>query len=236
MTIMPRRHVMGLFILFGLIAVLLLMPLRVAAGAMGLSARSSQGSVMSGSLRDASVGRVRIGDIYAQLRILSIFTGRFSFALKRGDAPHAPGVSGTLGRSLNGPFADRLSATLDGGGLIKSLDGSELRLESLSFAFAGGKCSSASGLVRLRLDDSALGAVIRGALKGNAECRNGDLFLPLISDSTMERALVRIKGDGRYQLRLLISEPSAEIGAALGLAGFQPVAGGFRIVRSGKLN
>lgn len=236
MTRFPRAALIGLVLLVAGLALLVLMPLGVAADAISITARHSQGTVISGALRDASLGRVRIGDVNAQLNIMPLFLGRFGFSLTRGDAPHVPGVSGSIGFSLGGIFADKLTATIDGGGVIHGLDGGEIRFESVSFAFANGKCASASGVVRLLLDETALGSVLKGGLIGNAECRNGDLFLPLMSQSTMERAFVRIKGDGSYQATFAVSEPSVETAGALGLAGFQQVAGGLRLVRSGKLN
>jgi general secretion pathway protein N len=217
-------------------ALLMLMPLSTASNALGLTARHSQGTILSGALRDASLGRVKIGDVNARLRILSLFTGRLGFALQRGDSPMLPGVSGTVGSSLDGIYAEDLTATIDGGVIVRGMDGSEIRFNSVSFAFANGKCSAASGVVRLSLEQTALGAVLKGALIGNAECRNGDLFLPLLSQSTMERISIRIKGNGSFQATFTINEPSPENATALSLAGFQPVAGGMRLVRSGELD
>ncbi len=233
-----RKHlplIVGL-VLFGLLAMLLLMPLGFAAKTMGVSARHSQGTIMSGALRDASVGSVRIGDVNAQLTILPMFTGKMGFALQRGVAPHTPGISGSVGKSFSGIYADELTATVDGKGLIKGLDGGQLHFEKFSFAFSGGKCADASGVVRLLLDESALDDVVPGGMIGNAECRKGDLVLPLMSQSTMERALMRIKADGSYQLTMSVLEPVPAMAAALGLSGFQSIAGGFRLVRSGRLN
>ena len=236
MTIRKHLPLIAVLILFGVLASMLLMPLGFAAKAMGVTARHSQGTIMSGALRDASMGSVRIGDVNARLTILPLFTGKIGFALQRGVAPHAPGISGSLGKGFGGIYADAVTATVDGKGLIKGLDGGQLHFETFSFAFSGGKCADASGVVRLSLDESALDTVVPGGMIGNAECRNGDLVLPLMSQSTMERAFVRIKTDGSYQLTLSVLEPAPVMAAALGLSGFQPVAGGFRLVRSGSLN
>jgi hypothetical protein len=116
------------------------------------------------------------------------------------------------------------------------MEGSEIRFESLSLAFSDRRCASASGVVRLSLDQTPLGQAMKGGLAGNAKCSNGDLFLPLLSASTMERAFIRIKADGSYQATFTVLEPSPEMATALNFAGFQSVAGGLRLVRSGKLN
>lgn len=231
-----RAKWLGALVVVGLLSLVLLMPLGTAASALGLTAREAQGTILSGALRDVEAGGLRMGDVNAKLKILPLFLGRFAFAVHRGDAPHAPGVSGTIGSGLGGSFAEGMTATLAGDGMIKGLEGSEIRLESLSFAFSGKRCASASGVVRLSLDDTALGSAIRGGLMGNARCSNGDLLLPLMSASAMEKANIRIKGDGSYQASLIVTEPSAEIAAALGLAGFRPVAGGLRLERTGSLD
>lgn len=236
MTAKKLWPVLGLLVIFALFAVLLLMPLGFAAQSLGVSARNSQGTIMSGALRDASMGRVHIGDVNARLHWMSLLKGRIGFALERGNAPQSPGISGVVGRSGGGLYADQLSASIDGKALVKELNGAQLYFEKFSVKFSNGQCSDASGVVRLSFDDSALGAIIRGGMIGKAECRQKDLFLPLMSQSTMERAFVRIKPNGHYLLTLTISEPPADMANALTLAGFQPVAGGFRIVRSGRLN
>lgn len=235
MTAKKLWPVLSLGVIFVLLAVLLLMPMGFAAQSFGLTARNSQGTIMSGALRGASMGRIHIGDVNARLHWMSVLKGRIGFALERGNVAHSPGISGIIGRGIGGVFATELTATIDGKAFVKELDGSQLHFEKFSMAFARGRCASASGIVRLSLNESALGSIIRGGLIGNAECRQNDLFLPLMSQSTMERAFVRIKPNGDYLVTLRISEPPAEMGSALTLAGFQPVAGGFRIVRKGRL-
>jgi general secretion pathway protein N len=236
MTMGSRTARIGAFILIGLLSLFLLMPLGAAASALGLSARHSQGTILSGALRDVEAGGLRIGDVNARLRILPLFLGRLAFTVHRGDAPHAPGVSGTIGSGLGGSFAENLTATIAGDGILKGLEGSDIRLESLSFLFANGRCTGASGVVRLSLDETALGSAIRGGLMGNARCSNGDLLLPLMSASAMEKAIIRIKGDGTYQATLNVSDPAPEMAVALGLGGFRPIAGGYRLVRTGTLD
>lgn len=215
---------------------LALMPLSTAAAALGVSARHSHGSIISGALRDASVGAVWIGDVNAKLSFLPLLTGRFGFALHRGDAPYAPGISGTVGSSFGGIFVDKLSATIDGGVLVRGIDGSDIRFENLSFAFSGKRCKSASGTVRASLDNSALGEMFSGEMVGDAKCDKGDLYFQLLSQSTLERAAIRIKADGQYSVALALTEPSPEHADALVIAGFQTVPNGMRLLRSGKID
>lgn len=60
MTIKKHLPLIGLLVFFALLTVLLLMPLGFAAQSLGVSARNSQDTLMSGALRNASLGRIRI--------------------------------------------------------------------------------------------------------------------------------------------------------------------------------
>ena len=224
-----------LLALTGILALCALTPMGVAANWLGISARTSQGVVAIGSLRDAAWGRAAIGDINLRLQPTQLFLGRGAFGLSRGDAPGTPGVSGTVGRGFGGVFVEDMTATLDGRAVANDLEGSDLSLEGLSFQFSGERCASASGVVRIDMSRTPIANAIMGGLIGNAKCSNGDLLLPLLSQSTMEKLVLRLKGNGSYQATLTIIEPSPETANYLQLAGFQPVAGGYRLVRSGKL-
>lgn len=236
MSSLSRPLRMGLLLLVALLALLFLLPMGMAAKLAGVSARNSQGIVLIGALRDMSVGRLAVGDVNVRLLPSRLLTGRIAFSLYRGDAPHFPGVSGEVGRSFGGYFVEQLRMSLDGSGLGAGLDGGDIRLESLSLRFAGDGCQSANGVVRVNLDQTALGAIVKGDLIGTAECRNDDLVLPLLSQSTMEKLTLRIGGDGKYTATLYVAEPAPENVAALTLSGFAPVAGGYQLVKTGSFN
>ncbi len=225
----------GLLVLVGILALILLTPMGVAASWLGVTARSSQGVIAIGALRDAAWGRAAIGDINVRILPSQLLMGRVAFDVSRGEAPGAPGVSGTVGRGLGGVFADSLSATIDGRAVADDLAGSDLRLEGLSLQFSNRRCLSASGMVRLDMRRTPLGGIIKGDMIGNASCSKGDMLLSLMSQSTMERMVVRLKGNRTYQATLTIIEPPMDLVVVLSQAGFQPVAGGYRLVRSGKL-
>jgi general secretion pathway protein N len=225
----------GLLVLVGVLALILLTPMGVAASWLGVTARSSQGVIAIGALRDAGWGRAAIGDINVQLMPSQLLLGRVAFDLSRGEAPGAPGVSGSVGRSLGGVFTDSLSATIDGRAVADDLEGSDLRLEGVSVQFGKQRCLSASGVVRLDMGRTPLDSIIKGDMIGNVSCSTGDLLLSLMSQSTMEKLVLRLKGNRTYHATLMIMEPPPETVVALTQAGFQPVAGGYRLVRSGKL-
>ncbi|MDQ3140535.1 MAG: type II secretion system protein N, partial [Pseudomonadota bacterium] len=73
-----------------LFALLALLPLRLALDwltldARGFAAREAQGSIWLGTLSEAQLGRVALGDVQAQLRSLPLFIGQARVDLNRFD-------------------------------------------------------------------------------------------------------------------------------------------------------
>ena len=70
------------------LALLVLLPLRMAAGwfemgGRGLAAREAEGSLWFGRLREARFGPVLLGDVDARLNVLPLFLGRARLSLHR---------------------------------------------------------------------------------------------------------------------------------------------------------
>ena len=70
--------------------------------------------------------------------------------------------------------------------------------------FSSGLCESAEGRVRATLSGEMAGIVLPGGLLGEARCADGALLLALASQSAMERADIRIFGDGRYRIDVIV--------------------------------
>ncbi len=235
---MNVRRLSRPFILLAIVAVIaaiLLMPLALAAHMAGLSARKADGWLVSGSMRDVSIGPFFVGDVNMALAPTALVRGQLAYRLERGASAQDSGVSGTVGRGFGSYVAKAVRAPITPGPGLRSLGISQIILDGASVHFAGGKCQQASGALRLMLADSAVIGTLKNGLSGQAQCRNGDLLLPLSSQSGMERLLVRIKGNGQITATLLIMQPGPDIAPLLESAGFQPVPGGYRLVRSARL-
>ena len=96
---MTRRRKIGIAAaLLLLVAALILMPMRIVFGGNGMSARKVEGLIWNGAARDLRVGQLSIGDVNVRLHALPLLLARAKFSLSRGDAPFAPGVSGSITR------------------------------------------------------------------------------------------------------------------------------------------
>jgi general secretion pathway protein N len=78
-------------------------PLRAVVGGDQITARKVDGIIWDGSIRDLRLSRVPIGDVNARVKFLPLLLGRAEIALSRGDAPFAPGISGSVTRRIYRP-------------------------------------------------------------------------------------------------------------------------------------
>lgn len=229
-----RRILASWVLLLVIAAAVIFMPLRAIVGAEGVSARKVEGIIWDGSIRDLRVGKLPVGDVNARLQVLPLLAGRAQIALSRGDAPFAPGISGSITRRFGGVSVDEMKATLPVASLFAPLPAENIELQDFSVRFAAGRCAEASGNVRLTLANTIAGLDLSNGLLAKPRCDRGQLLIPLLSQSAMERADIRVLGDGAYTVTIFLEGDRTEQAVPLGLAGFRPVAGGYRIVRKGR--
>lgn len=221
--------------LFALVATL---PLRLALdwlrlGERGVAAREAQGSIWLGSLSEAQLGPVALGDLTAQLRSLPLLIGRARVDLERDGEADALDGSATVSRHSFG--IDDMNARLDFGGALAPLPIGAVELGDVTAHFTDGQCSIAEGTVRANVAGDIGGIALPGGLSGNARCDRGALLLPLTSQSGTEALNLRLFDDGRYEVELSV-RPLDDVtrdrliatGFALGASGYVlRVAGSF---------
>lgn len=232
---MTRRREIGIAAALLLVAALILMPMRIVFGGNGIAARKVEGLIWDGAVRDLRVGQVGIGDVNTRLHVLPLLLARAQFSLSRGDAPFAPGVSGSITRSVGSVSVGDLKATLPVSALLAPLPAENIELQDFSVRFRSGRCVAAGGNVRLTMANSVPGLDLANGLLGKPRCDKGQLLIPLASQSAMEHVDIRIGGDGFYNATIFLEGDRAEQAAAIALAGFRPVSGGYRMVRKGRL-
>lgn len=216
-------------------ALVLFMPLRVAVGGDGETARKVEGILWDGSIRDLRVGRLAIGDVNARLKFWPLFLGRAQILLSRGDAPFAPGIDGSVTRRPSGFSIDNMRASFPVSQFFAPLPAQNIELQDFSVRFGAGRCISADGSIRLTLPGGIPGFDVANGMLGKPVCNGGDLLVPLRSQSAMERFDIRVKADGSYTATIFLSGDRLDQSVALGLAGFRTVAGGQRMVVRGQL-
>jgi general secretion pathway protein N len=213
------------------LALLVLLPLRLAAGwfdmgGRGLAAREAEGSLWFGRLREAQFGPVLLGDVDARLNVLPLFLGRARLSIHRDEAAgglldgavlvtrHSFGLEDVTGQLRTGPLFGPLPiATLD--------------LDDVSVHFEGNQCESAEGQVRAGLSGTVGGLALPPMLSGALRCQNGAAMLPLAGQSGMEQVNLSIEASGRWRAEIVLRPTDPATIQRLTAAGFVPGAGGY---------
>jgi general secretion pathway protein N len=220
-------------LLFALIATL---PLRLALDwleldARGIAAREAQGSIWLGSLTEAQIGTVALGDLQAQLRTLPLFLGRARVDLERDEEANRFEGSATVSRYGFG--IDDMSGRLDLGPALSPLPIGGVDMTDVTAHFENGLCTSAEGNVRANVAGDIGGIALPGGLNGNARCDRGALLLPLTSQSGTESLNLRLFEDGRYEVELVVRPLDDATRDRLIASGFALGAGGYVLRVSG---
>ena len=228
-----------LFVL--LLTLIIFMPLRFAFALAvpansAVSAKAASGTIWNGKVADLKIGALKLGNMETALRIFPLFTARAEYRVERDIANGQPPLTGKLEAGSNTNSIQDMTGQIP----IEMIDGrlalSHLELMDFSAVFAGGQCRNAQGGVRLMLKPGSLaGMGLTNGFLGQARCEGKSLLLPLVSQSSMERADIRLDANGDYSITVTVQNENPEIGPALSAAGFLPVAGGYRIVIKGQL-
>ena len=230
---MKRRYILASVATLA-VAAIIFMPLRTIVGGDGVTARKVDGIIWDGSIRDLSLGKLPVGDVNARLRFWPLCLGRAERLLSRGNTQFVPGINGSVSRGIGGMSVNNLSATLPIGSLFAPFPAENIQFDGFSARFASGRCKDAGGQVRLTLSDTVPGLNLQNGMLGQPRCDGARLLLPLASQSAMERADIRLSADGTYTVTVTLDANRGDQAAVLNLAGFRPVAGGYRLVQKGR--
>lgn len=231
---MKRSGAIALFAAIFVFALVLLCPLGAGiavsgVGSSGLSARSATGTIWSGTLADAYVGPVPIGDVDVALRPLPLLAGRGELGVV--------GTSGA-GRVIGGAGEfgiGQVIAKLALGQALAPLPIDTLDLGDVTVRFDGGRCADAEGRVRATFTEDVAGIDLKSGLSGAVRCDGGELLLPLVSQSGTQRLTMRIAANGRWKSVLTVRATDPAIVEKLGATGFGSAGGAFVLRFSGTL-
>lgn len=219
-----------------LIALVALLPLRLALGWLGLdergfAAREARGSVWLGRLAEAQVGSVALGDLDARLAPLPLAIGRARVELGRDEESNPFRGAATVSRRTIG--IDDMTARIDLGPAFAPLPVALADLSQVSVRFEDGVCQRAEGLVKASVAGDVAGLALGGGLSGNARCEGGALLLPLVSQTGMEALRVRIAQDGTYEVELSVRPSDDAVRDRLTASGFRLGANGYVLSATG---
>ncbi|RJF92931.1 type II secretion system protein N [Sphingomonas cavernae] len=222
----------GLYFLCAfLIALIALLPLRLALDwftldEQGLSARKAEGSVWLGRLTEARFGDAPLGDLGARLSPIQLLVGRARVDLE-GTDESAPPMKGAFGVSRNTIGIDDMTAAIPVAAVFAPLPVDTLDLSDVSVRFKDGQCDHAEGRVRATVAGDIAGINLGQGLGGNARCDGGALLLPLQGQSGMERLAIKLFEDGRYEFDLAVRTADPALGPKLLLSGFRQTQDGY---------
>lgn len=218
----------GLIVLALVLALLVLLPLRIVfetsgLGSRGVSARSVEGSVWAGTIRDLRLGRLSLGDMDASLSPAALLRGETVLAMTRAtDTSGQPPLAFDLVRSGDSTAMRNASGDIATADLFAPLPLRSVTLDGANIAFVGRRCSAASGAVRVNIEQSLFGISLQRGLSGTLRCDGDDLLIPLKGQSGLEQMDIRITGAGRYTADFKLGGLAGGAGAALSVLGFRP--------------
>lgn len=227
------------FLLTFFVALLALLPMRLALdwfglGNRGLAAREVEGSVWFGALKEAQYGSVGLGDLHAGLRGLPLLIGRARIALDRDEGTPADELDGAATVTRNSFGFDDVDGRLQLAGAFGALPLTQVDLGDVTAHFENGLCVRAAGTVRANVGGDVAGIALPGGLTGTARCDDGALLLPLAGQSGMESLDIRLFGDGRYQATVLVRSTDPTLRDRMAAAGFAVTANGYALTANGQ--
>lgn len=229
-------------VLFGGLAVLALLvflPMRLVLGLVGLgnyglSARMVSGPVWYGTLIEARIGDLALGDIRAGLSPFQFLLGRVRLGVSGAPQGDRPGLTGAISTSRYSQGLDDMTGSIPTGAVFGPLPINRIDLEGVTVRFDSGACAAAVGRVKAQLSGRIAAIALPQAMSGSVRCETGALIVPLVSQAGTEAVTLRIQGNGRYRATLDIETSDPAVAQKLSLVGFQPNGSGYRLSTEGQ--
>lgn len=221
------------------LALIVMVPLRLALGVANgsglLAAREVAGTVWSGGVGDLQVGNLPLGNVYVGLRPLPLLLGRAEFALDRPSTSGQPQFHAAARGGDGGLVLKEASGELALAGLMAPLPVRSLTFSDFMMEQRDGSCVAAEGTVGLIVP--ALGPTLPNEtiLSGQAQCKNGALFVPMRGPSGTERLDLTLEPNGKWRADLALTGLPEEVSAPLLDMGFAERPDGIGLLASGSL-
>jgi general secretion pathway protein N len=209
------------------LALLVLLPLRIVfdladLGARGVSARSIEGTIWSGTVRDLRLGKLSLGDLDAGLSPSGLLGGELVLSMRRSaDAPGQSPLAFDLAKAGASIAMRRATGEIALADLLAPLPVRSVSLDGVDVAFDGKNCAAASGAVRVNIEQSLFGVTLQRGLSGNLRCNGADLLIPLKGQSGLEQMDLSVQGNGRYSADFRLGGLTASAVPALSALGFR---------------
>jgi general secretion pathway protein N len=212
-----------------LLALIGTMPLRFLLSVarvedMDIAARSVRGPIWWGLAEDLQAGPVRIGTVDVMLSPFPLLLGQARFDISRRQGlPND--IEGALTAGVSTRGIDGMTGMVPMGRALAPLPVVAVEMQDVSIIFNGPRCVKAEGQMRALSSAGMPGLDLANGLSGEVRCDGADLFIPLVSQSGVERIDLRLDGEGHVRGAMTVSSSDPALTGALGAVGFRAVGG-----------
>ena len=232
---MPRTRLAAVFVAIFLFSLIAMMPLRFVVAwllptSISLNARAVTGSVWRGRFAGLGFGEAVLGDFDAAFMPSALLRGGLALRLS---GVSDPASRATLVATFAGVGADDVTLQLGDGTAFAPLPIETVDIREASIRLAGNRCVSALGQVRVNIAANTLGIRLDQGLVGMLRCEGGALAANLVSQSAMERVVLRVSPGKGYLATIIIKPDTPEQIAKLSAIGFRESGQGFVMQLSG---
>lgn len=217
----------------GLLALLLLLPLRVALPAsdlqrLGLSARQVGGTIWQGRIGELMLGRQLLGTFDVRLDPGALLLGRIAMPFERLDSVQGP-LTGTLraGGAVRG--VERLNGAMAAAGLLGGAPIDAITFTDTTILFRNGRCEQASGRLAANLAVRFGPLPLDRGFRGTVACEGERVRARLASDAGTEQVEFFVSNQGRVRGWITIRAPLPGLDIILSTYGFRPGPGGLTL-------
>jgi general secretion pathway protein N len=216
-----------------LIALLLLLPLRIALSAadlqqLGLSARQVGGTIWQGRIGELMLGRQLLGTFDVRLDPGALLLGRVAMPFERLDQIQGP-LTGVLraGGSITG--VERLSGSVPAANLLGGAPIDSLTFTNTTIIFEGSRCAQASGHLAANLAVRFGPLAIDRGFAGTLACEGDRVRARLASPAGTEQVEFFVNSSGQVRGSITIRSPLPGLDTLLSTYGFRAGPGGLTL-------
>jgi general secretion pathway protein N len=217
----------------GLIALLLLLPLRVALSAadlqqLGMSARQVGGTIWQGRIGELMLGRQLLGTFDVRLDPGALLLGRIAMPFERLDQVQGP-LTGVLraGGSLTG--VERLNGAISAANLLGGAPIDALIFTDTTILFEGDRCAEARGRIAANLAVRFGPLALDRGFAGTVTCEGDRIRARLASQAGTEQVEFFVNASGRVRGWITIRSPLPGLDTLLSTYGFRTGSGGLTL-------
>jgi general secretion pathway protein N len=216
-----------------LVALLLLLPLRVALsaadlGRLGMSAREVAGTIWQGRIGELMLGRQLLGTFDVRLDPGALLLRRIAMPFERLDQIQGP-LTGVLraGGSVTG--VERLSGGVPASNLLGGAPIDALTFTNTTILFEDGRCVEASGRVAANLAVRFGPLALDRGFAGSVTCDGDRVRARLASEAGTEQVEFFVSSSGRVRGWVSIRSPLPGLDTLLSTYGFRTGPGGLTL-------